>query len=195
MANLLLLAIAALLLLLIALLYNRLVTLRERYRNAFAQVDVQLKRRYDLIPNLVEIVRGYMEHERSTLEAVIEARDRALKAEEGAVALSAAPSAIRNLAAAEILLGGALTRFLARVEAYPELKASANVLQLQEELSSTENRIAFARQSYNDAVMRFNAARGAVPTNLVAGMFGFSPAAFFHIDAEAERVPPTVSFG
>jgi LemA protein len=183
------------LLLLSAFLYNRLVSLRERVRNAFAQVDVQLKRRYDLIPNLVEVVRGYMEHERDTLEAVIQARDRALRAEEGAVARSAAPAAIQALAAAEVLLGNALFRLFARVEAYPDLKASANVLQLQEELSSTENRIAFARQSYNDAVMRYNAARGTVPTNLVAGIFGFGPAAFFHVDAEAERTSPSVSFG
>jgi LemA protein len=183
------------LLLLVAGLYNRLVSLRERYRNGFAQVDVQLKRRYDLIPNLVEAVRGYMEHERGTLEAVIQARDRARRAEEGAVSRDAAPAAIQALAAAEVLLGNALSRFLVRVEAYPDLKASANVLQLQEELASTENRIAFARQSYNDAVMRYNAARGAVPTNLVAGVFGFGPAAFFEVDAEAERTTPTVSLG
>jgi len=183
------------LLLLVAFLYNRLVSLRERYRNAFAQIDVQLKRRYDLIPNLVEAVRGYMEHERGTLEAVIQARDRASRAGEGAVSRAAAPAAIQALAAAEVLLGNALSRLLMRVEAYPDLKASANVLQLQEELASTENRIAYARQSYNDAVMRYNAARGAVPTNLVAGIFGFVPAAFFEVDAEAERTTPTVSLG
>lgn len=186
--------LAGLLLLGIAL-YNRLVSLRERVRNGFAQIDVQLRRRYDLIPNLVEAVRGYMEHERSTLDAVIRAREQAQKAEAGAVAQSAAPAAIQSLAAAELLLGKALLHLFARVEAYPELKASENVLQLQEELTSTENRIAFARQSYNDAVMRFNAARGAVPANIVATLFGFEPAAFFHLESEAERTPPPASFG
>ena len=185
----------AVVLLLGIFLYNRLVTLRERYRNAFSQIDVQLKRRYDLIPNLVETVRGYMEHERGTLEAVIQARDRARRAEEGAMSRDATPAAVQALAAAEVLLGGALTRLLARVEAYPELKASANVLQLQEELASTENRIAYARQSYNDAVMRYNASRGTIPTNLVANLFGFGPAALFHLDREDERVAPSVTFG
>lgn len=175
------------------ILYNRLVTLRERYRNAFSQIDVQLKRRYDLVPNLVEAVRGYMDHERTTLDAVIQARDRAVRAEEGAVARAAAPAAIQALAAAEVLLGGTLNRLFGLMEAYPDLKASTNVLHLQEELASTENRIAFARQGYNDAVMRYNADRGSVPTNLVAALFRFGPAAFFHIEVEEERLPPSIS--
>jgi len=176
-----------------AALYNRLVSLRERYRVAFSQIDVQLKRRYDLIPNLVEAVRGYMEHERGTLDAVIQARERARRAEEGVMSRTAAPAAVQALAAAEVLLGNALSRLIARIEAYPDLKASNNVLQLQEELTSTENRIAFARQGYNDAVMRFNAVRGSIPTNLVANLFGFVPAAFFHLDDEEERTTPSIS--
>jgi len=188
-----LLVIAAVLLWL-ASVYNRLVALRERFRNGFAQIDVQLKRRYDLIPNLVETAKGYMQHERETLEAVIRARHDALAAEGIAAAAPGVPAAMVGLAAAEQSLTGALTRFIGRAEAYPELKASENMRALQEELASTENRIAFARQAFNDAVMRYNASRGAVPANLVAGAFGFKEAAFFRIEEDAERAVPRASF-
>jgi len=173
--------------------YNRLVALRERYRNAFAQIDVQLKRRYDLIPNLVETAKGYMKHERETLEAVIRARNEALRAGQKAAADPGAPAAMVGLASAEQALTGRLTRFFGLVEAYPELKASENMLQLQEELASTENRIAFARQAYNDSVMRYNATRLAVPTNVLAQAFRFSEAEFFRIDDDAERSVPSAS--
>jgi LemA protein len=174
--------------------YNRLVALRERYRNAFSQIDVQLKRRYDLIPNLVETARGYMTHERETLEAVIRARNEALAAEGKAAANPGVPAAMMGLMAAEQSLTGLLGRFFGLAEAYPELRASENMLQLQEELASTENRIAFARQHYNDAVMRFNATRASVPTNLVANAFRFGPAEFFEVEVEAERSVPRASF-
>jgi LemA protein len=173
--------------------YNRLVSLRERYRNAFAQIDVQLRRRHDLVPNLVEVAKGYMKHERETLEAVIRARNDALKAGERAAAEPGAPAAMTSLASAEMALTGRLSRFFALAEGYPELKASETLLQLQEELSSTENRIAFARQAYNDAVMRYNATRLAVPTNVVAQAFRFTEAEFFQIDDDAQRSVPSVS--
>jgi LemA protein len=176
-------------------LYNRLVALRERFRNAFSQIDVQLRRRYDLIPNLVETARGYMQHERETLEAVIRARTQALQADEAAAKNPGAPALMMGLLAAEHALGGLLTRFFGLVEAYPDLKASQNMLQLQEELASTENRIAFARQAYNDAVMRYNAARASFPANLLAGGLGFGRAAFFEVESEAERSTPNVSLG
>lgn len=174
--------------------YNRLVALRERFRNAFAQIDVQLRRRYDLIPNLVETARGYMAHERETLEAVIRARNEAHRADQVAAAQPGAPHAMLGLMAAEQTLTGHLNRFLGLVEGYPELKASQTMRQLQEELASTENRIAFARQAYNDAVMRYNAARQAVPTNVVARVFRFGPAEFFRIEDDAERSVPRASF-
>lgn len=177
------------------ILYNRLVTLRERFRNAFAQIDVQLKRRYDLIPNLVETVRAYMSHERETLEAVIQARDRARQAERQAASDPGEPAAMSELSDAERRLGGALSSLFAVAEDYPDLRASENVQQLQEELTSTENRIAFARQAYNDAVMRYNATRASVPTNLIAGAFGFVVAAFFRLDEDSERQVPRTSFG
>ena len=174
--------------------YNRLVALRERFRNAFAQIDVQLKRRYDLIPNLVETARAYMAHERETLEAVIRARNAAVEADRAAAANPGAPVAMMGLMAAEQSLTGLLGRFFGLAEAYPELRASENMLQLQEELASTENRIAFARQGYNDAVMRYNATRAAVPTNLVATAFGFGRAEFFAVEVEEERATPRASF-
>lgn len=177
-----------------AMRYNRLVALRERFRNAFAQIDVQLKRRHDLIPNLVETARGYMRHERETLEAVIEARNRAMTAREGASANPGEAVAMMGLMSAEQSLTGLLTRFFGLSEAYPELRASETMRGLQEELASTENRIAFARQAFNDAVMRYNATRAAVPTNLVARAFRFTPALFFQIDDEAERAVPRASF-
>lgn len=175
--------------------YNRLVALRERFRNGFAQIDVQLKRRHDLIPNLVETARGYMAHERETLEAVIQARNRAIQAGGEAAAHPGVPVAMLGLTSAEQSLSGALTHFFGLAEGYPELKASENMRKLQEELASTENRIAFARQAFNDAVMRYNATRGGFPTNLVASAFRFGEAAFFRLDDEGERNVPGASFG
>lgn len=176
-------------------MYNRLVGLRERFRNAFAQVDVQLRRRYDLIPNLVETARGAMTHERETLDAVIRARNDAQAAERKAAAAPGDAEALAGLLGAEQVLGGLLTRFFALVEAYPDLKANQNLLALQEELASTENRIAFSRQAYNDAVMRYNAVRASIPTVIVANAFGFDPAEFFELEEEAMRAVPDVSFG
>jgi len=175
--------------------YNRLVTLRERYRNAFSQIDVQLRRRYDLIPNLVDTAKGYLKHERETLEAVVRARNEALKADTKAAANPGEPEAMMGLVAAEQTLGGHLNRFFGLVEGYPELRGNETMLQLQEELASTENRIAFARQAYNDAVMRYNATRAAVPTNVVANAFRFGRAEFFQLDDDRERATPSVTFG
>jgi LemA protein len=170
-----------------AAVYNRLVTLRQRYLNAFAQIDVQLKRRHDLIPNLVEAVKGYMAHERQTLEAVIAARNVAA----GAVATAAADprnaAAIASAAGAENALVGALAQFRVVSEAYPNLKADRGVTQLMEELTSTENRVGFARQAYNDAVMEYNAARLRFPAITIAGPMGFGDAALFQIDDPNER--------
>ncbi|MDZ7780256.1 MAG: LemA family protein [Gemmatimonadota bacterium] len=174
--------------------YNRLVTLRERFRNAFAQIDVQLKRRYDLIPNLVDTAKGYMSHEKETLEAVIHARNQAQQAESTAASNPGDPEAMQNLSGAEQNLGGTLSRLFALSEAYPDLKANQNMMQLQEELASTENRIAFSRQAFNDAVMTYNTARQRVPTNVVANAFRFEPAEFFEIDQDEEREAPSVSF-
>lgn len=175
--------------------YNRLVALRERFKNAFAQIDVQLKRRYDLIPNLVETAKGYMSHEKETLEAVIRARNEAQKVEQVASQNPGDPAAMQKLAGAEQQLGGALSRLFALSEAYPDLKANQNMMQLQEELASTENRIAFARQSFNDAVMTYNTARQTIPTNIIANSFRFEEAEFFEIDRDEERDTPQVSFG
>ncbi|MBP9225548.1 MAG: LemA family protein [Verrucomicrobiales bacterium] len=173
-------------------LYNGLVKLRNRYKNAFAQIDVQLKRRYDLIPNLVETVKSYMQHERETLEAVIQARNTATSAREQAT--PADGSSMHNLASAESGLGGALGRLFALSEGYPELRSNQNMLQLQEELTSTESKVAFARQSYNDAVMHFNNKLEMFPSNLIAGMFHFVPATTFEVSNEAERDSVTVKF-
>ena len=174
--------------------YNRLVSFRERYRNAFAQIDVQLKRRYDLIPNLVEVATGYMKHERETLEAVIQARNQASQAERSAAAEPGDPGPMKELMAAERTLTGSLGRFFALSESYPDLKANENMARLQEELASTENRVAFARQSYNDAVMRYNTLRQTVPTNVVANAFNFGPAELFEVEVPEEREAPKVSF-
>jgi LemA protein len=174
--------------------YNRLVNLKNRFKNSFAQIDVQLKRRYDLIPNLVEVAKGYLQHERDTLEAVIAARNQAAGAERKAAADPGNSGAIQSLQAAEGLLGQALGRLFALVESYPNLKANQNMLQLSEELSSTENRIAFARQAFNDAVMDYNTTREQFPTNLLAGLFGFEPAQSFELKDEKERQAPAVSF-
>src|SRR5437762_5141724 len=172
-------------------IYNRLVSLRNRFRNAFSQIDVQFKRRYDLIPNLVESVKGYMQHERGTLEAVVKARGNAVNAAQGAAANPGDPAAMQSLARAEGALGGALGRLLAVFEQYPDLKANQNVLGLQEELSSTENRVAFARQAYNDSVMEYNTRRESFPDNLLAGAFGFSAAELLQAPESAgeRRVP------
>jgi LemA protein len=188
------LVILALLAFFLISMYNRLVALRNRFMNAFAQIDVQLRRRYDLIPNLVEIAKGYMKHERETLEAVIEARNQASQAEKRAAADPSDGEAIASLMGAERALTGTLGKFFALSEAYPDLKANQNMLALQEELSSTENKIAFARQSYNDSVMQYNTARETFPTMLIAGPFGFEPAPLFVVDSEEERVAPRVSF-
>jgi len=175
--------------------YNRLVVLRNRFKNAFAQIDVQLKRRYDLIPNLVESVKGYMQHERGTLEAVIAARGAAVSAEGRAAAAPGDPAAMRALAQAEGVLGGALGRLLAVFEAYPDLKANQSVSNLQEELSSTENKVAFARQAFNDAVMSYNTRIESFPDNVVAGMFQFKAAELLQATESAEeRKAPKVSF-
>jgi LemA protein len=175
--------------------YNRLVALRNRFKNAFAQIDVQLKRRYDLIPNLVESVKGYLQHERQTLEAVIRARGDAVGAAQRAAAAPGDPAAMRSLAQAEGALGGALGRLLAVFEAYPDLKANQNVLALQEELTSTENKIAFARQAYNDSVMEYNTRRESFPDNFFTGVFGFAPAELLAATESAdERKAPKVSF-
>lgn len=174
--------------------YNSLVGLRNRYRNAFAQIDVQLKRRYDLIPNLVETARGYLKHERETLEAVVAARNAAVRAEQRASAQPGDPAAMQALQGAEAMLGGALGRLLALREAYPDLKADRTMGRLMEELATTENRIAFARQAYNDAAMRYNTARERFPAVLIAGPLGFGPAHLFEVDSLEEREAPRVSF-
>src|SRR5438477_11112178 len=176
-------------------IYNRLVSLRNRFKNAFSQIDVQLKRRYDLIPNLVESVKSYMRHERGTLEAVVKARGNAVNAAQGAAANPGDPAAMQSLAHAEGALGGALGRLLAVFEQYPDLKANQNVLGLQEELSSTENKIAFSRQAYNDSVMEYNTKRESFPDNIFAGTFGFSSAELLQsTDSAEERKAPQVSF-
>lgn len=186
------LAVIALPLFFLAGLYNGLVRLRNRYKNAFAQIEVQLKRRHELIPNLVETVRAFMNHERETLEAVIAARNAASAAREQADAGNA--SSIQALASAEAGLGGALGRLFALSESYPELRSSQNMLQLQEELTSTESKVAFARQAYNDAVMHFNNRIESFPANLIAGFFKFVPATFFEVSDEAERGSVSVKF-
>ncbi len=172
--------------------YNGLVALRNRVRNAFAQIDVQLQRRYDLIPNLVETAKAYMAHERETLQAVIAARNQAQAA--AGRASGGASGAIAELAGAEAALGGLLTRFFALAEAYPDLKANQNMAQLQEELASTENRVAFARQAYNDAVMTYNTKREQFPDSLVANAFGFTAAESWQVEDSAARQAPKVSF-
>jgi LemA protein len=175
-------------------IYNALVALRNRFKNAFAQIDVQLKRRYDLIPNLVEIAKGYLKHERETLEAVIKARNIAASAAQAAAANPADANAMRGLGTAEAGLVGALSRLMVVSEAYPELKANQNMIQLTEELTSTENKISFARQAYNDSVMTYNTTRETFPNVIFAGMFGFLPAELFKIDDPTERNAPQVKF-
>jgi LemA protein len=181
-------------LLFVVSIYNGLVALRNRYNNAFAQIDVQLKRRYDLIPNLVETAKGYLSHERNTLEAVIAARNSAATASTKAAANPGDAESMKSLIAAETSLGGTLGRLFALAEAYPDLKANQNMMQLTEELTSTENKISFARQAYNDAVMSYNTQREVFPNNLVAGMFNFTAAELFTVENAAEKEAPKVSF-
>jgi LemA protein len=176
-------------------IYNKLVTGRNRFENAFSQIDVQLKRRHDLIPNLVETAKGYMAHERETLEAVIEARNQAQGAGKKASQNPSDPGAMQSLMGAESMLSGALGRLMVTVEDYPELKADEQMKQLQEELTSTENRIAFARQAFNDSVTSYNISREKFPAVLIAGSLGFREATLFEIEVEEERRAPQVAFG
>src|SRR5262245_7446060 len=187
------LGIAVLLVFWLIAVYNGLVVASNRFKNAFAQIDVQLKRRYDLIPNLVEAVKGYMSHERETLEAVIKARNSALTASQKVAANPGDASAVKEFNQAEGQLGGVLGRLFALSEAYPDLKANQNMLALQEELTSTENKISFARQAFNDSAMAYNNQRQVFPAVMVAGMFGFTPAELLQTEAAA-REAPKVSF-
>lgn len=175
-------------------IYNRLVALRNRFKNAFAQIDVQLKRRYDLIPNLVETAKGYMKHERETLEAVIAARNQASSAGQQAAANPGDPTAMQGLMGAETALTGALGRMFALAESYPDLKANQNMQSLQEELTSTENKVAFSRQAFNDAVMAYNTRRESFPDMLFTGIGKFTEAQLFEIESAEEREAPKVSF-
>ena len=175
-------------------IYNRLVNERNRVRNAFAQIDVQLTRRYDLIPNLIEAVKGYMKHERETLEAVIQARNTAVSSLDAAKADPANAEAMRKLGEAEGALGGVLSRLFALSEAYPDLKANQNMMQFQEELASTENKVAFSRQAFNDSVLSYNNTAENFPNNAIAGMFSFALASFLEIDSEEKREAPEVAF-
>jgi LemA protein len=190
-----LIAVVALFLLIFVVgAYNSLVTLRNRYKNAYSQIDVQLKRRYDLIPNLVETAKGYLSHERGTLEAVIAARNAAATANTRAAQNPGDASAMKELSSAESALGGVMGRLFALAEAYPDLKANTTMLNLMEELTSTENKVSFARQAYNDAVMTYNTRREVFPTNLIAGPFNFGPAELFVIDKPEQKEAPKVSF-
>jgi LemA protein len=175
-------------------LYNGLINKRNGYKNAFAQIDVQLTRRHDLIPNLVETAKGYLKHERETLQAVITARNAAVTGLKHAARNPEDPEAIKKLGQAETGLSGALGRLFALAEAYPDLKANTNMMQLSEELTSTENKVSFARQAFNDAVMFYNNARESFPGNLVAGWFSFQPAELLEIEDESKREVPQVSF-
>jgi len=175
-------------------IYNKLVALRNRFKNAFAQIDVQLKRRYDLIPNLVEVAKGYMKHERETLEAVIQARNQAADAGTQAAQNPGDPGAMKSLGRAEGQLTGVLGRLFALSENYPDLKANQNMLALQEELSSTENKVSFSRQAYNDAVMQYNTSRETFPAVVFVGVLGFKQADLFEIEESAQREAPKVAF-
>ena len=174
--------------------YNRLVALRNRFKNAYAQIDVQLKRRYDLIPNLVETAKGYIKHERGTLEAVIAARNAASAANVRAAQSPGDATAMKELSGAETALTSTLGRLFAVAEAYPDLKANTTMMALMEELTSTENKVAFARQAYNDSVMAYNTQRETFPTNMIAGPFNFGPAELFVIEKPEEKEAPKISF-
>ncbi|MEE9368540.1 MAG: LemA family protein [Pontiella sp.] len=193
-ALLVLLGLIAVLIFAVVGMYNGLVTLRNRFKNAFAQIDVQLKRRYDLIPNLVETAKGYMKHESGTLEAVIQARNQAMAASKTASSNPANAGAMAGLMGAEGMLTGALGKLFALSEAYPDLKANRNMMQLSEELSSTENKIASTRQAYNEAVTAYNTKHELFPTNIIAGMFNFKGAVLFEIEEAAEKEAPKVRF-
>ncbi|GFE78988.1 hypothetical protein GCM10011487_09880 [Steroidobacter agaridevorans] len=175
-------------------IYNKLVGGRNAYKNAFAQIDVQLTRRHDLIPNLVETAKGYMKHERETLEAVITARNAAVVGLKNAAANPTDPNAVQQLSGAENALSGALGRLFALAEAYPDLKANQNMMQVSEELTSTENKVAFARQAFNDAVMTYNNSREMFPNSIVANMFSFLPAQLLEIESPEKRAVPVVKF-
>lgn len=175
-------------------IYNGLVTARNGYKNAFAQIDVQLTRRHDLVPNLVETVKGYLAHERQTLEAVINARNTAVSGLKAAAANPGDPATVQQLAGAENALSGALGRLFALAEAYPDLKANKNMMQLTEELTTTENKVSFARQAFNDSVMGYNNRREVFPSSVVANMFAFQPAQLLEIESAAKREVPKVSF-
>ncbi|MDF7798077.1 LemA family protein [Pontiellaceae bacterium B1224] len=190
-----LLGLIAVLIIWIVGMYNGLVVLRNRFKNAFAQIDVQLKRRYDLIPNLVETAKSYMKHESETLEAVIQARNMASSAGKAAAANPGDAGAMAGLLGAESMLTGALGKLFALSEAYPDLKANQNMMQLSEELTSTENKISFARQAYNDAVTVYNTKREVFPSNIVAGMFNFTAGTLFEVQDETVKEAPKVSFG
>lgn len=194
-SSLVVLGLAAAFVIFVVSIYNRLVTARNGYKNAFAQIDVQLTRRYDLIPNLVETAKGYLQHERGTLEAVIQARNAAYAGLKGAAANPGDAQALATLSSADGVLGASLGRLLAIAEAYPDLKANTTMMQLMEELTSTENRVAFSRQAYNDAVLGYNNAREVFPNNLIAGTFGFTPAAMLELESPEKRAVPQVKFG
>jgi LemA protein len=189
-----LLALIVVFVLFLIAIYNRLVAARNAYKNAFSQIDVQLTRRYDLIPNLVEIAKGYIKHERETLEAVIRARNAAVTGLRAAAATPGDPAALQQLAGAENALTGALGRLFAIAEAYPDLKANQTMMQLSEELTTTENKVAFARQAFNDAVMGYNNRREVFPNSIIAGMFAFPPAELLQIESPQKREVPKVAF-
>src|SRR6476646_9990412 len=176
-------------------IYNGLVTARNAFKNSFAQIDVQLQRRFDLIPNLVETAKGYIKHERETLEAVIAARSAAMSGLSAAKASPGDPAAMAELASSQGMLNGALGRLMAVAEAYPDLKANQNMMQLSEELTSTENKVAFARQAFNDSVMSYNNQREMFPSSIIAGMFAFWPASLLEIESPEKRAVPQVKFG
>ncbi len=176
-------------------IYNGLIAARNAFKNAFAQIDVQLQRRYDLIPNLVETAKAYLKHERETLEAVITARNAAASGLKQAQANPGDPAAMRQLSGADAMLGQVMTRFMALAEAYPDLKANQNMMQLTEELSSTENKVAFSRQAFNDSVMAYNNKREVFPSSVIAGMFSFVPAELLTVETPEARQAPKVSFG
>jgi LemA protein len=189
-----LLGVVVLTILAVVSIYNALVMLKNRFKNAFAQIDVQLKRRYDLIPNLVETAKGYLQHERVTLEAVIQARNQAVSAAQKAASIPGDPQAMGNLKTAETGLSGALGKLFALSESYPDLKANQTMMSLMEELTSTENKISFARQAYNDSVMAYNINREKFPNVLFASSFGFMPAALLELEGAEERKKPDVKF-
>jgi LemA protein len=194
-ATLIVIGIILLLVVVVGVIYNSLVTSKNRYKNAYSQIDVQLKRRYDLIPNLVETVKGYIKHERETLEAVIAARNMAVTANQRAAGNPGDPKAMKDLAGAEGMLSGALGRLFALAENYPDLKANQNMMQLQEELTSTENKVSFARQAFNDAVTAYNIACEKFPNNIIAGMFNFKTAQLLEsTESPEERKAPKVQF-